>query len=154
MFERFASSTRAAVEHGVEEAGRRGDRRIGTEHLMLGILRDQDTAAVVGVTVADARSKADALDVKALEAIGLPVGDFRPAVRPRNLKHTPFTSGAKAVLVRTLSFTTAERSRRIMPRHLLLALLEREQPDPAATLLAECGVDAKELARTLSNRDR
>ncbi len=154
MFERFASSTRTAVERGAEEAGRRGDRRIGTEHLMLGLLHDQETAALVGVSVGDARSTSESLDVQALEAIGLPIGDFRPAVRPSKLTRTPFTSGAKAVLARTVSLTSAERARRITPRHLLLALLERQQPDPAAVLLNECGVNAQELADKLSSPDR
>jgi ATP-dependent Clp protease ATP-binding subunit ClpA len=154
MFERFASSTRTAVEHGVEEAGRRGDRRIGTEHLLLGVLHDRETAEAVGLTADQVRAKADALDVKALEAIGLPIGDFRPAVRPRKLGRTPFTSGAKAVLQKTVSFTAAERSRRILPRHLLMALLERPQPDPAAALLAECDVDAAALTRRLSGPQR
>ncbi len=154
MFERFASSTRTAVEHGAQEAGRRGDRRIGTEHLLLGVLHDRQTAEVVGLSVDQVRVKADTLDAKALEAIGLPIGDFRPAVRPRTLSRTPFTSGAKAVLQSTVSFTAAERSRRILPRHLLLALLERREPDPAAALLVECDVDTAELARRLSGPAR
>ena len=154
MFEKFAAPSRNAVRFGVEEAGRRGDRRIGTDHLLMGLLHDDDTATVVGVSVADARSTADALDARALEAIGLPIGDFRPAGQPRKLTRTPLTSGARSVLHRTVAFTTAEHSRRIMPRHLLLALLERDRPDPAAVLLAECGVDGQELSRRLSGPDR
>ncbi len=153
MFEKFAQPSRNAVRYGLEEAGRRGDRRIGTEHLLLGLLHDQDTATVVGVSLTDARAGADALDTQALEAIGLPIGDFRPPVHPRKLTRTPLTSGARAVLQRTVAFTTAERSRRIMPRHLLMALLERERPDPVAVLLTECGVDSTELARRLSAPD-
>ncbi len=149
MFEKFGQPSRNAVQYGVEEASRRGDRRIGTEHLLLGLLHDQDTATVIGVGVAEARTKADALDAKALDAIGIPFGDFRPAVAPRKLTRTPLTSGARSVIQRTVALTTAERSRRIMPRHLLLALLEREQPDPAAALLVECGVNAEEVRRKL-----
>ena len=154
MFEKFAAPSRNAVRYGVEEAGRRGDRRIGTDHLLMGLLHDEDTATVIGLTVSAARSKADVLDVRALEAIGIPIGDFRPSTRPRRLTRTPLTSGARSVLQRTVTFTTAEHSRRIMPRHLLLALLERDQPDPAAVLLAECGVDGEELTRRLSAPDR
>jgi ATP-dependent Clp protease ATP-binding subunit ClpA len=150
MFERFTQSSRTAVRCGVEEAERRGDRRIGTDHLLLGLLHDKEAAALLGVSVADARASADDLDRKALAAIGIDVGDFRPVVAPRVVKHTPFTSGARAVMARTLAHTAAEKSRRIMPRHLLLALLELEQPDPAAALLRECKVSREEVARKLT----
>ena len=49
MFERFSRSARAAVEDAVYEAGRRGDRRIGTEHLLLALLADDELAKIVGV---------------------------------------------------------------------------------------------------------
>jgi len=150
VFERFAASTRTAVRHGVEEAERRGDRRVGTDHLLLGVLRDADSAALVGISVDQARASADALDRKALVAIGIDIGDFRPAAAPRTGIRTQFTSGARSALQRTLVHTTAERSRRIAPHHLLLALAEREQPDPAAALLSELQVDTAELRRRLS----
>jgi ATP-dependent Clp protease ATP-binding subunit ClpA len=150
MFERFASSTRNAVRYGVEEAQRRGDRRVGTDHLLLGVLRDADTAALVGVSIDEARASADALDRKALVAIGIDIGDFRPTVAPRAGIRTQFTSSARSTLQRTLVHTTAERSRRITPKHLLLALAEREQPDAAATLLSELQVDTAELRSRLS----
>ena len=150
MFERFAASTRTAVRHGVEEAERRGDRRVGTDHLLLGVLRDADSAALVGISVDQARASADALDRKALVAIGIDIGDFRPTAAPRTGIRTQFTSGARSALQRTLVHTTTEKSRRIAPRHLLLALAEREQPDPAAALLSELQVDTAELRRRLS----
>src|SRR6478735_429019 len=147
MFERFASSTRSAVKYGVQEAQRRGDRRVGTDHLLLGVLHDADSAALVGIGIDQARATADALDRQALIAIGIDIGDFRPAVARRKAIRMPFTSGARSVLQRTLAHTTAEGSRRITPRHLLLALTDREQPDAAATLLSEMNVDAAELRR-------
>ena len=150
MFERFAQASRAAVQCGVEEAERRGDRRIGTDHLLMGLLHDEQAASLVGVSAADARAKADELDRRALAAIGIDVGDFRPVVTPRVFKRTSFTSGARSVLQRTLAYTTAEKSRRILPRHLLLAVLDLEQPDPAAALLTECNVNRDEVARRLA----
>jgi ATP-dependent Clp protease ATP-binding subunit ClpA len=150
VFERFAASTRNAVRYGVEEAERRGDRRVGTDHLLLGVLRDADSAALVGISVDQARASADALDRKALVAIGIDIGDFRPAAAPRKGIRTQFTSGARSALSRTLVHTTADRSRRITPQHLLLALAEREQPDAAAALLSELEVDTAELRRRLS----
>ena len=41
-----------------------------------------------------------------------------------------------------VEYAVTERSRRIELRHLVLALLERPEPDPAAALLSRLGVDA------------
>jgi len=150
MFERFAVGARAAVTASAEEARRRGDRRIGTDHLLMGLLHDADTADVLGVTVEAAREKSAAMDRDALAAIGIDLGGYSPSPKIKVGIRTPFTSGSRAVMERTLRLTTAEKSRRIAPKHLMLALLERQQPDPAATLLAELGVDRAEVTRRLS----
>jgi hypothetical protein len=42
---------------------------------------------------------------------------------------------------RTLEHAVAEKARSIGPKHLMLALLDREQPDPAATLLTSLGIN-------------
>jgi hypothetical protein len=65
---------------------------------------------------------------------------LEPAVGATRL---PFTPGSKAALKRTLALVGAERARRIEPKHLLLALLERDEPDPAANLLAGLHVDKR-----------
>lgn len=150
MFERFASSTREVVRDGAEEASRRGDRRIGTDHLLLGLLHDPGSAGVLGVSLDDARTKADVLDRKALESIGIDLGGFVPDPKLRaRFRTQSFTSGAREVMTRTLVLTTAEKARRITPRHLTLALMERQQPDPAAALLQELGVDRADVQQRL-----
>jgi hypothetical protein len=50
-----------------------------------------------------------------------------------------------------LVLTTREKARRISARHLLLALLERQEPDPAAVLLHNLGVDTAALKTRLQN---
>jgi ATP-dependent Clp protease ATP-binding subunit ClpA len=150
MFERFAVGAREAVTASAAEARRRGDRRIGTDHLLMGLLHDPGSAGVLGVTVEAAREKSDALDSAALAAIGIDLDGYSPSPKIRVGIRTPFTSGSRSVMERTLRMTTAERSRRITPKHLLLALLERPEPDPAATLLIELGVDRAEVTRRLS----
>ena len=49
MFERFGGAARTAVEDARYEAERRGDRRIGSDHLLLALLRDDELAQLVGV---------------------------------------------------------------------------------------------------------
>ncbi|MFF2252294.1 Clp protease N-terminal domain-containing protein [Streptomyces sp. NPDC058142] len=141
MFEQFAADAREAVTSALSEATLRGDRRIGTEHLLLGVLHEPSSVQVLGVDLETARAALDALDRSALAAVGIDIqGIERPPI-PASRKRTPFTSGARAVLPRALSETRKARRRRITPEHLLLALLDCEQPDPAAELLAQLGID-------------
>ena len=141
MFERFAQATRSAMDDARYEAARRGDRRIGTEHLLISLLEDEATATAIGVDAAAAREAAARLDRAALAAIGVELGGFEPHGRARFAKRTPFTAGAKQVLARTLAHAAAEKARAIAPRHMMLAVLERHEPDPAAALLAALDVD-------------
>ena len=46
--ERFADTARTIVVQGVEEARDRGDRRVGTDHLLVALLTDRDTAELLG----------------------------------------------------------------------------------------------------------
>ena len=72
------------------------------------------------------------------DAVNAAFGTLAPAVGASCL---PFTPGTKAVLKRALALVAAERARPIESRHLLLALLERKEPDPAAEILAGLHID-------------
>lgn len=145
MFERFAQRARDAVRAAVAEAGRRGDRRVGTEHLLIAVLDDPAIAEVAGVDARAARLVADQLDRAALAALGFDAAPFGPLAPAVGAARLPFTPAAKAVLARALALVTAGRGRRIESRHLLAALLERRAPDPAAELLTALGVDRDHL---------
>jgi ATP-dependent Clp protease ATP-binding subunit ClpA len=151
MFERFAHAARTAVEDARFEAGRRGDRRIGSEHLLLALLQDDDLAQLVGVDAVAAHDAADQLDRTALAAIGLTLGEFQPTSRVALGRHASLmTSGAKAVIQQSLANAAAEKARTITSRHMLLALLDRPEPDPAATLLAALPIDQPALRSRLA----
>jgi ATP-dependent Clp protease ATP-binding subunit ClpA len=151
MFERFAQAARAAVEDARYEARRRGDRRIGTEHLLLALLQDEGLAGIVGVDAHTAQQAADQLDRDALAAIGVTLGDFRPTADRAGTRSVPrMTPGAKTVLQQALRNATAEKARAITSRHMLLALLDRRQPDPAAALLVALAVDEPVLRARLA----
>lgn len=145
MFDRFAEAARNAVTVSAAEAGRRGDRRIGTDHLLLGVLHDPTIATLLGVDLERARAASRALDQQALAAIGIDIGNVNPPVATRNSKHAPLTSGARSVLPRALTLAAAEKARRLTTKHLLLALLEREQPDPVAVLLTRLQIDRADI---------
>ena len=59
-----ADARRLILTWAAEEAGRRGDRRIGTDHLLLGILHEStsDAAEALGVDLASARAADERLD--------------------------------------------------------------------------------------------
>ncbi|MFJ3394714.1 Clp protease N-terminal domain-containing protein [Leifsonia aquatica] len=151
MFERFARTARTAVEDAKVEAGRRGDRSIGSEHLLLAILRDDGLAQLAGTTAEAARLAAERLDRTALEAIGFTLGE--PVAR-RGAPSRPasrLTPGAKAVIRGSLMNAADEKARLITTRHLLIALLDRPQPDPVASLFVELHIDRSALRNRLTD---
>jgi ATP-dependent Clp protease ATP-binding subunit ClpA len=154
VFEHFAPEARTVITSSVEEARLRGDRRVGTEHLLLAVLgAPASTGAgtlgsgTLGVGVSAARTALAALDREALAVVGIDAeGLDRPPV-PVSSKRTPFTSGARAVIAGAAAESRRAGARRISPDHLLVALLKREGPDPAADLLAYLGVDREAAVR-------
>jgi ATP-dependent Clp protease ATP-binding subunit ClpA len=147
-----ADARKMLLTSAATEASRRGDRRLGTDHLLLGLLHDADSevARAVGVDLESARAASDELDRAALAAVGVTVthlGDPPQPVYARRLP--PLTSGARAALKRTIDEMRKTRTQRIEARHFLLALLARESPDPAADLLAALGIDRAQVRTRL-----
>jgi ATP-dependent Clp protease ATP-binding subunit ClpA len=136
-----------------KEARRRGDRRPGTDHLLLGVLHDNDSPAVaaLGVTLESARAASRALDRAALVAVGVAADHVDIAQSPRTAKRLlPLSSGARAVLKRTVELARPRATSRIESRDFLLALLSRDRPDPAAELVHALGVNAVETRTRLA----
>jgi ATP-dependent Clp protease ATP-binding subunit ClpA len=144
---------RIVLESAAEEARRRGDRCIGTDHLLLGLLHDRHSAAAraLGVDLGSARAASATLDGAALAAIGVDVGDLTPM--PPSFggrRRPPLSSGARAVLKAGIDEARSAKARSIGTRELLLALLARRRPDPAAELFAALGVDPDEARDRLA----
>jgi len=139
----LTTDARRMVLAGAAEALRRGDARIGTDHLLLGLLTRPGslTERVLGVDLAAAQSALQALDREALAAVGIDIGDLGPAEPIRSRRRPPLTSGARVALKRSVDTARADGARRIVERHLLPGLLACRRPDPSAELLAELGVD-------------
>jgi ATP-dependent Clp protease ATP-binding subunit ClpA len=151
MFERFARTARTAVDGARHEAQRRGDRRIGTDHLLIALLEDAAVAQVTGVDALVARQTADQLDREALAAIGITLAGWQPDREAPPGRHVLFmTAGAKAVIGRALGVAAAEKAPAITPRHMLLALLDQHEPDPATALLAALPLDQTALRLRLA----
>ena len=128
MFERFTEPARRVVVFAQEEARSLGHLHIGTEHLLLGLLRDErEIPAVVlarrGVTLDAARARVVAI-------VGS--SDERPAGQ------IPFTSDGKKVMERALREALSLRVEHIGTEHLMLGLL-REPAGVGAQVLADLG---------------
>jgi len=148
-----------------EEARRRGDRRVGTEHLVLGLLREPDIAQVLGCDLGAAREALDAMDRGALVAIGIdralgapPVptrepalGGRRPSLKAVLADRLPMTPVAKRVLEESGKDHRRGRAERRWSLHAVLAaLLCLAAPDPGAALLDALDVDRAAVRARLS----
>lgn len=139
MFERFTREARQVVTSAVDEAGRRGDSRIGTEHLLIALAGCQSLAGTFP-TSDELRTQLDRLDEDALRSVGLDPAmlsvDPAPS-RGQRKKHLPFTGAAKDLLKGALKEAIALGHRHIGAEHLALALTAAERPDRALVAL-EC----------------
>ena len=72
-----------------EEARRRGDRRTGTEHLLLALLEDPSIEIMLGVSLQQARKALESLDHEALGALGLGSGTEAPPLPMRAVPEKP-----------------------------------------------------------------
>jgi ATP-dependent Clp protease ATP-binding subunit ClpC len=130
MFERFTDRARRVVVLAQEEARRLNHNYIGTEHILLGLLREGDGVAA-----------------KALESLGISLEAARAQVKEivgQGLRgptgHIPFTPRAKEVMELSLREALQLGHSSIDTEHLLLGLL-REGEGVGAQVLTGLGAD-------------
>ena len=136
-----------------DEAIRRGDRVIGTDHLVLALLIDpaSPAAQALGCDLDTARLALDSLDNQALAAVGIQPGITAGPVAVRPAGRLRLTPAAKAI------FTASGDARKIRGPSLgnvLSTLLALPRPDPAAELLASLGVDARAARERFAELDQ
>jgi len=141
-----------------EEARRRGDRRTGSDHLLLGLLEDPSIEVVVGVSLQQARQALASLDHEALGALGLGSATDAP---PLPMRAVPKKPTIRAVLKNRLRMTPAakkvleeavkpmRRKTQVTAQQVLAQILTLQPPDPAAVLLGALGVNTSEVRRRL-----
>ena len=142
-----------------EEARRRGDRRTGTDHVLLGLLEDPSIEAVLGVSLRQARQALESLDQEALVALGMGSGTdalplpmravpkkprLRDVAQKDRLRMTP---AAKKVLEEASK--PNRRRLYVTAQQVLAQILTLQPPDPAAVLLGALGVNTSEVRRRL-----
>jgi hypothetical protein len=123
-----------------EEARRRGDRRVGTDHIVLALLENPSIEAVLG---------------EALAALGLGSGADAPALPMRAVPKKPtirdiaqkdrlrMAPAAKRVLEEASK--PNRRRLQVTAQQVLAQILALQPPDPAAVLLGALGVNTSEV---------
>src|SRR5271156_446031 len=130
MFERFTDRARRVAVLAQEEAGMLHHDHIGTEHILLGLIREGDGVAA-----------------KALESLGISLEAVRQQVeeiigqgQQAPSGHIPFTPRAKKVLELSLREALQLGHNYIGTEHILLGLI-REGDGVAAQVLVKLGAD-------------
>jgi len=130
MFERFTQRARRVVVLAQEEARMLNHNYIGTEHILLGLIREAEGVAV-----------------KALESLGISPDAVRQQVeeiigqgQQAPSGHIPFTPRAKKVLELSLREAQQLGHNYIGTEHILLGLI-REGSGVAAQVLVKLGAD-------------
>jgi ATP-dependent Clp protease ATP-binding subunit ClpA len=173
MFERFTTEARQTVVQAQVEAVALRHPRVGTEHLLLGLVgQTTPTSAVLarhGLTRATVLESVTALagdlDAEALTSLGIDLDAVRERVEsafgPGALDdparrhgatasgHVPFDGRAKKVLELSLREALALKHRHIADGHIALGLL-REGQGLAMKVIADRGIDPGELRREIT----
>ncbi len=168
MFERFTDRARTVLMEAQAEAVETGVGFIGTEHLLIGMLREGTGVAAVAleehsVALEQVREKVWAEiatyvpvravdDASALAAIGIDIEVVRATVEaafgqgslPDRRSHPPFTPKGKAALERSLTISLTWRHRYIGTEHLLAGLIELGE-GVAVSVMQHLGVDLEAL---------
>jgi Clp amino terminal domain, pathogenicity island component/UvrB/uvrC motif len=142
MFERFTDQARRIVVLAQEEARMLNHGNIGTEHILLALIREgTGTAAralaALGITEEAARQQVE-------EIIG-------PGRQDRPRGHIPFTPRGKKTLELSLREAIALGNNFIGTEHILLALL-REGENPATQVLNRLGADPASVRQEVIRR--
>ncbi len=130
MWQRFTERARRVILLGQEEAGKMSSAHVGTEHLLLGLVRENEGVAAqvlqkMGVNLAKVRA------------------EIESEIEPSNEAASPepkLTPKAKRVLELAADEARRMRHNYIGTEHLLLALL-REKDGLAAKVLRKLGLD-------------
>ena len=135
MDDNFSPRVKDVIAYSKEEALRLGHSFIGTEHLMLGILRDGGGKAIeilnsIEVNLEDLRRKVEILSPAALDVSQL----------MNDKKNLHLTRQAERALKTTFLEAKLFQSELINTVHLLLCILRNEN-DPTTKLLTKLNVD-------------
>ena len=135
MDDNFSPRVKDVIAYSKEEALRLGHNFIGTEHLMLGILRDGEGKAIailnaIEINLEELRRKVEILNPATIDDIN----------SLNNKKNLHLTRQAERALKTTFLEAKLFQSELINTVHLLLCILRNEN-DPTTKLLSQLNID-------------
>ncbi|MCH7946559.1 MAG: ATP-dependent Clp protease ATP-binding subunit, partial [candidate division Zixibacteria bacterium] len=141
MNEMFTEAARKAIEYARDEAARLKHDYIGTEHLLLGLIRLGEGKAVdvinnLGMELTDLKNSIEEV--------------VQPSGGTMTMGQLPLTARAKKTLEISGQEARALKSKDIDTEHILLALLKDEE-GVAAQVLSTYDIDYKEAYEELKN---
>jgi ATP-dependent Clp protease ATP-binding subunit ClpA len=137
VFERFTPAARTAVAEAQAEARELRHNHVGVEHLLLGVLREHDSAGAEAL-----RSRGVSLErvrERVLEIVGPGDGDMPPGT------HAPFTPRAKKVLELSLREALSHGSMAVDTEHLVLGIARESESIAMRVLTEEWGLSEQTL---------
>jgi ATP-dependent Clp protease ATP-binding subunit ClpA len=137
----FTTRVRGALIKAREEAHRRNHEYVGTEHLLLGLLTEDDTLVMDILE----NLGANPLDLKT--AVNQMVADGRPTARSR-IPDLPYTARARVVLDQAIAVAHEFGDGYVGTQHLLLGLI-RERHGVGAKALTIAGLTEASLRREI-----
>jgi ATP-dependent Clp protease ATP-binding subunit ClpA len=175
VFERFEPTARQAFVDARDEARRAGRDRIGSEHVLLGLLAEPgaaaDALAAAGVDLESLRAQVPrgsheapaGLDADGLALIGIDLDAVRRATDaafgPGALDRAaapgpsrlPIGDEAKAGLAQAVRQAQQLGQREITSGHMLLGIIDQRR-NAALTLLSQAGIDIAALRADVLRR--
>jgi ATP-dependent Clp protease ATP-binding subunit ClpC len=137
----FTTRVRGALIKARDEAHRRNHDYVGTEHLLLGLLAEDDTL------VMDVLENLGASPIKIQAIVDGMIGDGPVSPRSR-LPDLPYTPRARVVLDQAISVAHEFGDGYVGTQHLLLGIM-RERQSIGALALANAGLSEQLLRREI-----
>jgi ATP-dependent Clp protease ATP-binding subunit ClpC len=137
----FTNRVRGALIKAREEAHRRNHEYVGTEHLMLGLLEEDDAL------VMDVLENLGARPLEIQTAVERAIENGQPSARTR-LPDLPYTARARIVLDQAIAVAHEFGDGYVGTQHLLLGLI-RERQGIAAQALTAAGLTEPTLRREI-----
>ncbi|WP_291636694.1 Clp protease N-terminal domain-containing protein, partial [Clostridium sp.] len=141
MFNKFTERAQKVLVYAQEEAGQLKHGYVGTEHILLGILKEQD--GVCKKSLNDMKISTDGVKKLVVEYEG--EGDVE-----MHRSEIPLTPRTKRLLELSLLEARNLNHNYISPEHILLAMI-REEEGVAYTILANLGADFNKLRNDILN---
>lgn len=175
MFERFEPTARQAFLDARDEARRAGRDRVGSDHVLLGLLAEPgsaaDALAAAGLDLETLRARLlrgsheapAGLDADALAILGIDLDAVRRAtdaafgrgaldrVPVPGASRLPIADDAKASLAQAVRQAQQLGQQRISSGHMLLGIIDQRR-NPALTLLTDAGIDIAALRADVLQR--